>query len=417
MIEREGDSLLELRPTEVAAICYRAERIRDEKTGVHARLSVWADGVLLDWSTFNIERSEDRVRLANSAHKKLSPVAQAAYAPQQMQYDISKFAASIWPAWMASEAPELMAGDEERSVTPQIVDGYIVVGGGTILFAPPGKGKSHIGMCLAVAVDAGVNGIMPVKQQAPVLYVNLERGRESMSRRLANINEALGLERRRPLHFLNARGKSLSDVMGAVHAYSKKHKVELFILDSVSRAGFGDLNENRPVNAIGDALNGLGRSWMAIAHTPRGDESHVFGSQMFDAAADVLLQMTSQQGKTSDLMGIALQVTKANDTPFPPMRLWGLEFATDGTGLRRIWTARESEFPTIAAGKRVSREEEVRQYLLSGGWATAKQVAEALDMRRNNASSLLHAMPDVVTDRRGKEVYFAIEERDVSNPD
>jgi hypothetical protein len=413
MIEREGDSLLEVMRTEVAAICYRAERIRDERTGLHARISVWADGNLLDWSTFNVERSEERIRLANAACKRLSPVALAAYPPAQAQHDLGSFAARIWPAWIGTYEPESLSGDDARTILPQLVDGYVVEGGGTILFSPPGRGKSHLCMALAVAVDAGVNGVFPVNQQTPVLYINLERGRQSMSRRLGNVNEALGLPRNRPLAFQNARGKSLSDIMGAVEVHVKKAKTGFVLLDSISRSGFGDLTENRPVNAIADALNGCCDSWLAIAHTPRADDSHVYGSQMFEAAADVMVQMTSQQGATTDLMGVALQVSKANDISPPPLRLWGLEFATDGTGLRRIWSAQEAEFPDLVADKRTSRSGDIREFLLSGGWATATEVADGVDMHRANASRLLNAMPDVVRDRRGKQVFYGIEERRV----
>jgi len=251
---------------------------------------------------------------------------------------------------------------------------------------------------------------MPVKRQANVLYVNLERDAASMARRLANVNEALGLPRNRPLAFQNARGKTLTDTMGAVEAYVKKRNIELVMLDSISRSGFGDLNENRPVNAIMDALNGVAKAWMAIAHTPRADETHVYGSQMFEAAADVMIQMTSQEGRTRDLMGVALQVTKANDIPKPPMRFWGLEFAEGGYGLKSIWSARESEFPTLAAGKRMSIEEGVLAFLEREQPATVSAIHAGTDYPKVAIRSMVtHDNRVVRVGYSGKEPTYGIQ--------
>ena len=45
-----------------------ARDTRQERTGVHARVTITEGGNLLAWTAFNVERDEDRVRLANSAY-------------------------------------------------------------------------------------------------------------------------------------------------------------------------------------------------------------------------------------------------------------------------------------------------------------------------------------------------------------
>ena len=85
------------------------------------------------------------------------------------------------------------------------------------------------------------------------------------------------------------------------------------MVDSLSRMGYGNLIDNDPANKAMDALNGLSpAAWAVLAHTPRGDETHTFGSQMFDAAADVTVQLMTDDKTKDDSLGIGLRVDKAN---------------------------------------------------------------------------------------------------------
>ena len=52
-------------------ITFKAESIRQERTGIHARLSILCDYTALAWSILNIEKSEERIRLANAAYEVL----------------------------------------------------------------------------------------------------------------------------------------------------------------------------------------------------------------------------------------------------------------------------------------------------------------------------------------------------------
>lgn len=409
MIQREGRSLYqEMSLVTGEVVVLRAEAIREERTGIHARLSLWLDGEMRDWSTINIEKSDQRIKICNSAHRKFPQDTQKTYTARALQADVGSFCAQLWPVWLGIYEPEAQAGDDKRTVIPQLVDGYVVEGGGTIAFAPPGRGKSHIFMALAIAADCGMNGLLPIKKQAKTLYINLERSRESIGRRIGNINEALGIDRSRPLRVLNARGRSLLDIIGSVERFVDREGIEFVILDSISRAGFGDLTADRPVNAIIDALNGACPTWLAIGHTPRSDATHVFGSQHFDAGADVMVQVSSAYGETENDLGLAMQATKGNDVRLGNRRMWGLGFADDQTGLERIWIADESEFPDLAAEKKVSKERLAREFLLSIGWADADEIAEACGMTRANTSHMMNAMKDVLKRRDGRRVMFGM---------
>ena len=208
----------------------------------------------------------------------------------------------------------------------------------------------------------------------PVLFINLERSEESLQYRLGRVNRALGLPVERELLMINQRGHTLIDVYDGACDFIASHGTEVAFCDSLSRAG-GSLTEDDSANRTMDRLNALCRTWVLSAHTPRVDRSHMFGSQMFDAAVDVAVQLLAQT--RDNKLGVGLVVTKENDLGPQPLRQLAFEFGAGGiTGLR---PARFGEFPEVeAAGRRLSLEEELFHLLLDRGQMTASRAAQAL---------------------------------------
>lgn len=335
-------------------IALTADDVRKERTGIHAHITIWANTTILEEDTFNIGRREERNRLSNAAYKLLKPDLNGsadAFPDTFLQHELMLFCRGLWPAHIGDMRGELMAGDAAVSEPSFLIQDYVLTDGGTLIFAPPGAGKSWTGLLMAVSVDAGVSAIWRVRQ-APVLYINLERGEKSFRRRLGLVNRVLGLPPERALRFINARGKTLADAWDGAERTVAEEGIGLVVLDSLSRSGVGDMNENAPANRAMDQLNGLCPSWMALAHTPRADASHVYGSQMFDAAADLGVQMLTEDGPHGDpldeysRLGIGLRVAKANDTAKPPLRIWAYEFDRR-FGLANVRSASPNEFPAI----------------------------------------------------------------------
>jgi len=382
---------------------YLANNIRRERTGVHATITIAEDTTVLSYDTFNVERHTDRIRLANAAHKMLTPIIQEAYLKEHLAHDLDLFCRAVWPSYLETLQPEPIEGISEPSASALTLDPYILEGGGTILFAPPGMGKSYTAMLMAVSVDAGVNDLWPVNQM-PVMFVNLERSGRSMQRRLASVNIALGLDPARPLLMVNQRGRSLTDLRELLVRSVQKWEVGLVVVDSISRAGVGDLTENRPVNAIIDTLNGLCPTWLALAHTPRDNANHVYGSIHFDAGADVVVQLTSERKEMS--LGISLNVTKANDIAFPPTNMIAYDF--DSFGLCGVRAPKRSEFLQLAAAN-ASLGDEVVDYLLVVSLATGTDIALALDKDRSTVSRLLSSDGRFrVQEKRGRDVLYGL---------
>lgn len=383
----------------------RAGDVRRERTGVHARLSVLLDGQMLAWDVFNIERDGDRQRLAKSAADRLGDLERLC-GWEFIKKHLDAFASGVWQLEVGRSLGEFVSGSSVISAPSFVLKPYVIKGGGTILYAPQGRGKSYTAIAMGVSVDAGINKFWPVTQ-ARVLFVNLERSRESIQQRLATVNLALGLPQTRRLLMMNARGRGLNDVAEAIKRTVREHNVGLVIVDSISRMGFGDLKDDVTANKTIDNLNAICPTWLAIGHCARGDESHVFGSVHFEAGADIIVELSSQVKGTTT--GIGLQITKANDIAKGDMRCYALEFCE--TGLSGIRGAKQSEFGELAVNKKTSLTDLVRDYLLDVGKASAPDIADALGRNRANVSDLLNHSDDFVRiGREGKTVLWGMKE-------
>lgn len=384
-------------------VWFRAEQIRRERTGIHAKISILIESTLLAWSQFNVERDEERTRITNKAHAGLAKGTQEIYEKRFLAHDMDIFCHRFWDEYLGLTIPTLVVGNPVQEPVSYITHPFVIDGGGTILFGPPGRGKSYTALLMAVSVDAGVNDLWVCKPR-PALYINLERSGSSLARRLGCVNTALGLAPERPLAMLNVRGRSLLDIRDLAAATVEKYGVRCIVLDSISRAGYGSLVEDRPVNAIVDALNSLGDTWLALAHTPRQDETHLFGSIHFEAGADVVVQLLSQlKGNTT--LGIGLQITKANDMPKQGLKTYSYEF--DEYGLCAARKARPREFLEIEAGKKVGLTEEVEDYILNYGASDASTIATALKRHRPSVATILGDMTRFcVVGRKGHTVIY-----------
>lgn len=407
LYQTDGDIFYWRKPLDNQAVTFQSEKITEERTGVHARITIKLNIDTLAWSYFNLEKDEDRTRLANAAHKQINNEASKKYPKEQLKLDLDKFCAGLWNYLLSIYQPEEMAGSEQLEPHIFLLKPYILEHGGTILFAPPGRGKSYTAMTFAVSVDAGVSKFWQVTQ-AKVLFINLERSRQSLVRRLTMVNKILGLSPTRPMLTLNARGKNLSDVIAVCRKAVRENHVGMIVLDSISRAGAGDLNENLSGNRIIDALSSICPTWLALGHTSRASEEHLFGSVMQDAGADICVQLSTQI-KPDTTLGISLQITKQNDIGYNKQSIYAFEFNDDG--LSNIRQAKPIEFPDIEDFGSADMLTVIKDWIMNqdSGDATASEVADALGYERTRVSRIFNSSSDFKETRRIKHsVYYGV---------
>jgi hypothetical protein len=207
---------------------------------------------------------------------------------------------------------------------------------------------------------------------------------------------------------LNSRGQSLADVEDGIERAVDKYGIEVGFLDSISRAGYGDLIDNRVANQTIDIMNRLFPSWVGIAHSPRNDATHMFGSMHFEAGADIIIQLLTEMQPTK--IGVGLKVVKANDMRRPDLGTLAYEF--DDYGVTRIWRPTSSDFPellTIRTEGTGGLTEEIKMYLEGAGASWAGDIATGLHHSRGSVAKLLATSPLFeVARREGHRVYYDV---------
>lgn len=306
---------------------------------------------------------------------------------------------------------EDMAPDESGEPMRFLLPDYLPEGGGMLLYGPPKRGKSTTALIMAVMLDAGLaTDWLAPGRAARVLYVNIERPTDAMRKALARVNQALGLPAGRSLRFINRRGASLMGIMPDLRAAIRRHGIEVVILDSISRAGFGKLIADDVANAVTDAMNSLGTAWIAIGHQRRPGEDgeepdHIFGSVHFDAAADVLIKVRSKQAG-SDLH-VELSVVESNHGKRPdPL---GIVFTYDQNGLVHVRARSGAETAVEGVPGRVLellRDQPVE--------LNATEISEMTGLQRPHVSRALSKLTKdglARPRREGKAVFYRPAER------
>ena len=372
-------------------IKFSARNIRKSETGVHARLGIELNDEILAFTVCNIERNEERTRLSNSAHKFLGMSeedADAVISKGELLFKFNNFCDKVWGTYLSIQTPELIEGTTDLSSVLYALKPHVIDGGGTIMYGKPGRGKSFIGIMMALAVNYGTNHYWETTQGKTV-FINLERPARTMPPRIGAIASALGLNSNSNLVVMNNRGQGLVDIHDALEEYIASNDVKFVVLDSISRSGAGDMKEDRVATKTIDMLNDLGVSWVAIAHTPKYDDQVYYGSGMYEAGADVMLRHSSTVIDDSGSLAILLEVTKANDMPIPkPM---GLHYSFDDNGLSAIRFATKDEVSDMV-NKEVTLRDSIKEYLGETGKATATQISVSLGKERAEVTEAIRIL-------------------------
>ena len=375
----------------IAEIKYSSNFFKYQPSGLHATINIHYaeqnnDGVKICYNYFNIERLGERKTFSGDVHKEIQAInseAAIAYTRDAIRTDLGVFCELAHPAWLSQFQSELVSGDPDIPLS-YLIDPFLLDDAGTVMYARPGRGKSQTAMTMAVSVDAGINTIWPVRQ-APTLYVNLERSARSLKRRLGQINEALGLNPSRPLRMLNARSRSLRDISAQIEQDVEQHNIGFIILDSISRAGMGDLNDNRVgqeiINELNRIIDGKNASYLAIGHTSWGGDEpdgHIYGSIQQEAGADVMLSLRStHHSKNKSQLGVLLNMSKFNDAP--PKESPLVVFEWDTFGLKSIEKGSIEDFPQLEKFQNRSENKWIKDYLLNHGPTSLTDLHNAME--------------------------------------
>lgn len=360
-------------------VCLEVHGLRQERTGAHAEVRVIVAGQTLAYSQINVSRHEDRTKLANLAADNYGDKTLG----KAIRIRLDAFCARLWDLWTQGDAPVMVKG-RDIPAAEYLLEPYLTRSR-TILFAAGGSAKSWLALVWGLTVHHGLSHPWKATRQAEVLYVDFEDERQAMESRLHHLSRVLDCPATIPAYF--AEGKGLKDVWGGLRRYVDERQPGLIIVDSISRLGLGKLIEDEAANRAVDMLNRLGVPWLALAHTPKSNGEHVFGSAMYEYGARVVIKgEASRNPEDEGLIGLRLSITKANHLRLGQTQTWAFRFDEDKLAEHR--PSRAGDFPDLGpAGSSVSSQ--VRSYLDECGKASASEIADELGLDRSRVAHVL----------------------------
>lgn len=383
-----------------AQLEFTASNIRNDRTGIHARLRVEIAGGFIGQNVFNIERDAERVRFANSCAEQAGDKSGLS---KPIKARLDEFCCELWEAWTAGDAPFLVRG-RDIAAAEFLLEPYLTASK-TILFAPGGSAKSWLALVWALTLHHGLDQPWKARKQTQVLYVDFEDEHQAMSSRLFQLAGLMGCPAEIPAYF--AEGKGLKDVWDGLRRYIDETKPGLLIVDSISRLSLGKLIEDEAANKAVDMLNRLGVPWLALAHTPKASGEHVFGSAMYEYGARVVVKGEATQSPDDlGLIGLRLSITKANHLRLGQSQTWAFRFGEDRLVEHR--PAKAGDFPDLGPMDN-SLSSQVRAFLLEVGPSSATDIAAEIGADRSRvAHTLSEGRSFSRMDRRGRTVLWGV---------
>ncbi len=381
--------------------------LRRSGTGMHGMVALITGETIAAYDTFNIGRLAEREKLVRRGLKAMDSIAAAEVNTEDLQHDLDIACLHAVKEWEAQRfVIEEIDPDEEVAPRAWLLRPFIQNGGGSIFFGPPKSGKSYLLQITGLIVANGLDGLFAGVIKRPCLYVNIERAREEFLLRERDLRRILGLSGGSGLSYLHARGRTIRTVAPKVRQWAQEHPDGLVLYDSISRAGLGKLVDDETANAWTDLANALSHTWAAIAHTPRGDDTHSFGSVMYEAGQDVGIRVVSEQGTQS--LGISLTVTQANAARKGATQYVALDFDQDDLSDVRITSA--TEFPGLVQKRQRNDEDEVFAYVLEMGKVSASQTSRETGVPRTTVAGWFKAKNGryVAVGRDKHEVLYGI---------
>lgn len=361
-----------------------AQELRRTPSGMYAEVCTLLNNQILATDEFKLSDDKDRTHLSRATFSRLGKLVQQVYPLDNLRHDIDLFCLAVRQAYRNRFEVEYTKG-ETTSKPIFYLQPYLSQGTGILGFGKPGSGKSYLWLLMAQSIYSGINKYWQVSQ-GNVLFVNLERSKQSLQWRLAMVNKVLGLPEDTELPMLNARGASLRDVRTIIRRHVQETIECKIFLDSMSRGGFGSMIEDQNANSLMDELNMIAPyGWAAIGHENRKGEDHVFGSIFFDAAADMAIHIQSERQENK--LGLSLDVVKQNDGTPPKKSYWALKF--DGDNLIGFESAKSTDFPQLLLAEKHSPLDRIITYLQEVGSASASEIAKEIDYPQPHISTLL----------------------------
>ena len=293
-------------------ITYRAEHIRSERTGIHAAVSIMFNEVTLAYDTFNISRNEERQKLTKSAHPALG-VAIAEHYPQQfMKQDLDLFCGQLWPCWQERDpAEEIVIDLEDEIKAPEwLLEPLVIRNQPNIIFGQRSAAKSLGALIIHTTMQlqwkANPFKLLPPEHYSDSLYLDFERNSEMARYNLGRLQRGMELATL-SIHYKRLSGPLSRNVEWVRHYLREHPGIKMTIIDSLTAACGGNLNDTGPASEFFDAERTLHTTSLILAHTSKDTMAPVktvVGSFAFESYAGNVWECVKAQSEESNVADI-----------------------------------------------------------------------------------------------------------------
>ncbi len=256
----------------------------------------------------------------------------------------------------------------------------------TALFGAGGSGKTWVALAIAASVASGrsyIDGLGAPTKAAPVLWLDYENDERILRNRSARITGGVATPN---LFYLRGAG-ALADQVDSIAALVAEFGIGLIVVDTITGAAGGDLNENSTATRLMNALRTLGVPILIVAHTAKGSGNGIFGAVAFRDQCRLVWSVEHSEESAY----VLLKDTKRNSAAKSPDIGLGISFDDGGTrGAVRLALADVGELPEDLARGLRCRDQVLNA--LRGEALTLEELVEAVDAKRDTLSRMLRRM-------------------------
>jgi hypothetical protein len=388
-------------PLSSGKIVIKANEVRKERTGIHARLrvTVWPDGGKesepLASDNINIEKDAELVRLSNNAFKQLKPEVAQHWTAQGLKGLLTRFCDGLWEQHDAYTATQVVALNTETPYPPPeyLIDPLVAKGQPNFFFGLGGCGKSELAtlfsICLQLPWNNNPLGLnVKVRDTQKMLYCDWETNGDEVGWKLQCLTRGLDLPYLE-VPYLRCE-RPLSQSAGRISKYLKDNGTKCIIIDSLAQACGGEQKESETAINFFAALRSLNVTSIVLAHTSKGENfggggKSIYGSVFFMNYGRNIWEVKKTQELGEDEIVVGLFHQKSNSSKLHKPMAFDIKFDQPNgkTVIKRTDMAETKMSTELPLKFRI-------QTALTHGLMGIKALAEELDVSEATVRTTLY---------------------------
>lgn len=231
---------------------------------------------------------------------------------------LHRFCAAIIQAEKRLDKPPISLRDAKRPlVSGMALSPLILAGLPTLWYGDGGSAKSLTALAAAISL---VEGVAVIGRLAPsarlrVLIADFEydewEHRENL-RRLSRFGSDIPNDALPDITYLDCKGATLTNQIERIQSAARAHGAQFVIVDSISYAADGPLNDDETARVYYRALGAIGLPSLSTGHQPKNAEAKTpFGSVHWRNLARLVWHFQAASEQEGELL-VKLTCTKAN---------------------------------------------------------------------------------------------------------